>query len=211
MYEVRMRFEKLGQAAYISHLDLMKTLQRAFCRAELPVRYSQGFNPHIYLSILAPLSTGYQSVCELCDFDLEDEPDGRMLSRVNRALPAGIRALRLEERGRPVREIAYFRWEIVWGEGSAALAAQAFSRPLLVEKKSKRTANTVALADYIRDISFFNRGEKLTCQCTLRAGEKGLNPLYITEGLIKKEVLSPNVEAAYLRQEILDENGNDFL
>ena len=127
MFEARMQFEKLGPAAYISHLDLMKTLQRAFCRAQFPVRYSQGFNPHIYLSILAPLSTGYQSLCELCDFDLEEEPDGTMVSRVNQSLPAGIRVLRMEERGRSVREIAFCQWEISWREGSAVQAAQVYS------------------------------------------------------------------------------------
>ena len=210
MFEARMQFEKMGQAAYISHLDLMKTLQRAFCRAQLPVRYSQGFNPHIYLSILAPLSTGYQSLCELCDFDLEEEPDGTMVSRVNQSLPTGILSLRIEERGRPVRDIAYCQWEISWREGSAVQAAQVFSRPILVEKKSKRSTSTVALGDFIRDISFFNRGENLVCQCTLRAGDKALNPLYITEGLINEGVIAANMETMYLREEILDENGNVF-
>ena len=41
MYKVRLQFSKQGGAAYISHLDLMKTLQRSFCRAKLPVRYSK--------------------------------------------------------------------------------------------------------------------------------------------------------------------------
>ena len=70
MFKVRIKFEKNEYSAYISHLDLMNTLQRSLVRAKLPVRYTEGFNPHIYLSILVPLSTGYQSQCELADFDL---------------------------------------------------------------------------------------------------------------------------------------------
>ena len=71
MFKVRIKFEKNEYSAYISHLDLMNTLQRSLVRAKLPVRYTEGFNPHIYLSILVPLSTGYQSQCELSpDFDL---------------------------------------------------------------------------------------------------------------------------------------------
>ena len=70
MYKVRIAFQKDEPACYISHLDLMKALQRSLRRAGLPARYSEGFNPHIVLSILVPLSTGYRSRYELCDFDL---------------------------------------------------------------------------------------------------------------------------------------------
>ena len=73
MYKYRMVFEKLGCAAFSSHLDTMKTIQRTFLRAGLPVKYSNGFNPHIYLSLLLPLSTGYESLYELCDFELMED------------------------------------------------------------------------------------------------------------------------------------------
>ena len=65
MYKVRLKFEKKEYSSYISHLDLMQTLQRSLIRAALPVKYTSGFNPHIYLSILVPLSTGYQSEYDL--------------------------------------------------------------------------------------------------------------------------------------------------
>ena len=94
MFNVRIQFEKKGGAAYISHLDLMKTLQRALLRAQLPVKYTEGFNPHIYLSILVPLSTGYQSEYDLCDFGLllDSCPDD-LAERLNRALPQGLREI----------------------------------------------------------------------------------------------------------------------
>ena len=56
MFKVRFCYEKKGTAAYISHLDLIRTFQRSFLRAGLPVKYSQGFNPHIEMSIVVPLS-----------------------------------------------------------------------------------------------------------------------------------------------------------
>ena len=52
MDKLRLRFEKTGRAIYISHLDLMSTMQRAFARAELELKYSEGFNPHPLISIL---------------------------------------------------------------------------------------------------------------------------------------------------------------
>ena len=88
MFKVRIKFEKNEYSAYISHLDLMNTLQRSLVRAKLPVRYTEGFNPHIYLSILVPLSTGYQSQCELADFDLTtDTLPEDLAHRLNGVLP----------------------------------------------------------------------------------------------------------------------------
>ena len=85
MFKMRILFEKKDDAAYISHLDLMKVLQRSFCRAKLPVKYSEGFNPHICMSILSPLSTGYRSRYELCDLELTHLPGaGRSRGSVSR-------------------------------------------------------------------------------------------------------------------------------
>ena len=51
MITVRIRFEKTGEAAYISLLDLQRVFHRILKRSGLPVYYTQGFNPHIYLSL----------------------------------------------------------------------------------------------------------------------------------------------------------------
>ena len=72
MRKIRLFYKKLGRAVYISHLDLMRTLQRAFLRAGYSLKYSEGFNPHPVISILLPLSVGASSECELMDFE-EDE------------------------------------------------------------------------------------------------------------------------------------------
>ena len=45
MPDQRISFSKTGRARYISHLDLMRTFQRAFLRAEVPIRHTEGFNP----------------------------------------------------------------------------------------------------------------------------------------------------------------------
>ena len=68
MDKYRMRFSNTGRAVYISHLDLMRTITRAFLRAECRLKYSEGFNPHPNISIALPLSVGCESVCEIMDF-----------------------------------------------------------------------------------------------------------------------------------------------
>ena len=68
----RMLFEKTGSSVWISHLDLMRVFQRAFRRAGLLLKHSQGFTPRAIVSIALPLSVGMESQCELLDFELED-------------------------------------------------------------------------------------------------------------------------------------------
>ena len=64
-------FEKGETLRYIGHLDLMRAMQRALRRSGLPIRYSNGFNPHIRLSFAAPLSVGVVGLRELMEVPLE--------------------------------------------------------------------------------------------------------------------------------------------
>ena len=73
--KLRLRFEKTGRAIYISHLDLMRTMQRVFARAGLELKYSEGFNPHPQISIALPLSVGTGSLCEIMDFRLTSDTE----------------------------------------------------------------------------------------------------------------------------------------
>lgn len=58
MSKLRLLFVKEGPASYISNLDLLRTVQRAFPRTELDIRHSQGFHPHPIISIVLPLPVG---------------------------------------------------------------------------------------------------------------------------------------------------------
>ena len=73
MTTVRIFFEKCGESAYISLLDLQRVFHRMLKMSSLPVYYTQGFNPHIYLSFTCPLSLGQESLCESCEVKTEQE------------------------------------------------------------------------------------------------------------------------------------------
>ena len=86
------KFEKTGAAAYTSHLDLMRTVQRTLNRAALPVLYSQGFNPHPILSFAQALSLGQESVGEYLEAAFaEDVELTGIAPAFNAAAPAGVR------------------------------------------------------------------------------------------------------------------------
>lgn len=211
MFKVRFCFEKTGTAAYISHLDLMKCLQRSFTRAGIPVRYSQGFNPHIEMSIVVPLSTGYESRGDLCDLDLIcDELPADFADRLNCALPRGMRVLSAKQADRPVNQIAYCAYEIRFPAGDEAAMGELFASPVCMEKKSKRGSREVDLLDYIKEIAFYREDETTVCRCVLAAGNDPLNPMYLTKALKNAGLVPEDAAAHYIRTGILDENCQNF-
>lgn len=88
-------FEKSFAVRHIGHLDLMRTIQRALRRTSLPIRYSNGFNPHIQLSFAAPLSVGVVGLREVMDVPLSGEGDeAAFTAGLNAVLPASLQVLR---------------------------------------------------------------------------------------------------------------------
>ena len=69
----RVKFQKYGVMKFVGHLDIMRYFQKAFRRAELPIRYSEGFNPHQIMSFAAPLGVGITSDGEYMDVDMKVE------------------------------------------------------------------------------------------------------------------------------------------
>lgn len=207
MYKLRFCFEKNGPAAYISHLDLMKALQRSFVRAGIPVKYSQGFNPHIEMSIVVPLSTGYETRCDLCDLDLMvDELPENFVESLNAVMPWGMKVLYAGPADRPVREIACCAYEIVLPAGDTAAMKALFEQPVLLEKRSKRGRKEVDIRDYIKQLDFAAEGDKTLCRCVLTAGNDSLNPMYLTQALKNAGLVDTEAVAKYVRTGILDEN-----
>lgn len=85
-------FTKGPELRYIGHLDLMRAMQRALRRSNLPIKYSNGFNPHIRLSFAAPLSLGVVGLREMMEVPVEDGlTEEEFVTRMNGVLPACLR------------------------------------------------------------------------------------------------------------------------
>ena len=104
----RLLFEKTGSAIWMSHLDLMRLFQRAFKRAGLPLKHTQGYNPRPSVSIALPLSVGVDSVCELLDFELDglSIPCDEITERLNKTLVSGVVVHKTYDNGRKLRDLA---------------------------------------------------------------------------------------------------------
>ena len=158
----RLLFTKEGPAVWMSHLDLMRTLQRAFRRAGLMLKHSQGYSPHPELSIVMPMSVGVSSVCELADFELEagcSVPVEEIPARINPVLPEGIRVLDCYEDGKKSGKLALLRssLRLVFDNGLPTCSEDAlrelFARPaLIVEKHGKNGPVELDIAPMIREV-----------------------------------------------------------
>ena len=72
---LRIKFKKVGDLQYISHLDLVRTMQKIIVRAKLPLWYTEGFNPKPKMVFATPLSIGTESVTEFLDIRLSEHID----------------------------------------------------------------------------------------------------------------------------------------
>jgi radical SAM family uncharacterized protein/radical SAM-linked protein len=71
---VRIGYEKLGRAAFRSHLDFVRLLPRMFRRLDLPIYYTQGFHPKPDMSFGPALPLGVASLAEYLDIRLIETP-----------------------------------------------------------------------------------------------------------------------------------------
>lgn len=179
MDKLRLKFAKTGRAVYISHLDLMRTMQRVFSRAGVALKYSEGFNPHAKISILLPLGVGMHSFCEYMDFSLTKEYDLQELpERLNRFMPEGLEALEVYEA--PEKGSA-LRWISVDGYmkngRDAAFYRDFFAQSsILVTRRGKKGPRVDDIAPGIGSAAFTDTPEGVYAKLVLHAQEPTLSP-----------------------------------
>lgn len=216
----RILFEKTGNGIWISHLDLMRVFQRAFRRAGLQIKHTQGFNPHAFVSIVLPLSVGTASHCELLDFELENAEISleTLPERINRALPDGIHCLQAYEGGRKMKELTHLntRLTLEYDNGIPDAAdtaiAELFAREeILVEKRSKSGMVQQNIRPMISALTVSRQdAQQLLLEATICAQNPSLNPSLLSKAV---EVYLPQFApdfASSTRIDILDAKGVSF-
>lgn len=156
------RFEKTESVRFVSHLDIQRLFQRAFRRAQIPLAYSQGFNPHPILAFATALSVGYTSSAEWLDVKLEADMDKEEFARrVNDTLPEGFRILEVcdvDDRFPTLSAImvaADYTLQIF--DPPADLEARIeklLAAPIMVEKKTKGGMRTVDIRPMLYDYRY---------------------------------------------------------
>lgn len=212
MDKLRLRFKKTGRAIYISHLDLMKTVQRAFSRADYVLKYSEGFNPRPQLSFALPLSVGTGSVCEILDFKLKEDAElSDLPARLTAALPEGIEVTEVYE---PTRKVSEIKWLEINGimeyddrnadEMAEKLRDFYSAESIVITKRTKRGEGETDIKSAISSIEFTPVDGGVELHAFISAQEPTLNPELLTEALRQRAAeLTPDF-AKYIRLETYD-------
>lgn len=217
----RLLFTKEGRARYISHLDLMRTFQRAFTRAQIPIKHTEGFNPHPFISIALPLPLGFSSRCEILEFGLLEGTDcADVPARLNTALPEGVRVLECYPGERSMKELMWLDYELQVEASGDLPGLQAAWTELLsrdswvVEKPSKKAKSGVTDVDIpplVKEFAFTDFTEdSFVLHTVLAAQNPSLNPSFMISALCGACPQFPVSFVCYSRQEVLDAEGKIF-
>lgn len=217
----RLLFSKTGRARYISHLDLMRTFQRAFARAKIPIKHTEGFHPHPFVSIALPLSVGYSSECEILEFGLLEGTDPETVpARLTAAIPEGITVHQCYPAQRKLKELSYVNYimNFEYPEGrpqecEPAIAQLLGRESLVVEKKSnksKKGYTEVDLIPLIREWNVECQSDTMTLSMVVSAQNPGLNPELIRAAFCREYPQFAPQFVTFHRREVLDAEGNLF-
>ena len=212
----RMLFEKTGTAIWMSHLDTMRLMQRAFRRAGVILHHSQGFTPHAYVSMLLPLSVGVASACEIMEYELDT--DLRLTpEEMNAVLPEGVRVLCVYESGRKAKELTHLQAELTLvydagvPENAVRQIAQCLSaNELLVEKRTKRGMEETDIRPMLRRCEIVAGERELRLNCVVCAQNPALNPMLLVSAIERYAPEAAPDFAKCRRVEVLDADGNVF-
>ena len=194
--KVRLFFTKLDRAKYISHLDMNRCMSRAIKRAGLPVWYTGGFNPHMYLTFPLPLSLGCESVYECVDLKMTQKVDfDQMVSRLNACLPPDIQVFSAGEQKMDQKEIAWADYEICFRneDGLKEKLTSFFNQQeIKVIKKTKKGEKEIDLKPHFSLVSMEEKEGKLVAVMRFATGiELNINPtLLLDNAPFKLDVLT---------------------
>lgn len=210
-FDRRITFSKYDRAVFISHLDLMRTMQRAFKRADLPIWYTQGFNPHAYIMFPLALSLGISSDVEIMDASLtEDIPCDEVTKRLNSALPTGLKIIKTALPVNKHTAIKKAEYEIILNAAQRDFNEFISREKIEIKKKSKK--NYEKLIDIKPDIELLGinaKDEEISICVRLPAGcDLNINPSVLIEAF--SEFTGKVYTAKISRTRILDNNGEEY-
>ncbi|MDR0947330.1 MAG: TIGR03936 family radical SAM-associated protein [Ruminococcus sp.] len=215
----RAKFSKTKEAVFISHLDLVRCLTRCFRRADLPLWYTQGFTPRVYLNFPLPLSLGVEGEREFFDFAVIAEKSAVEISaaeireRLNEKLPDGLHIIDVYEPQNAVADIKSAAYEISANGDITKQFEEFINQERILSKKHTKSKGMVEI-----DIKPYINLQKITFE-TLKTYIKIILPsgstLNINAGVFVNalaEFCGVSPENFYSkRTEIFTEDGHEFV
>ena len=193
MKNIRIWFKKVDTAKYISHLDLSRCMARAIHKAKLPFWYTEGFNPHVFLTITMPISLGYSGLRESMDVKLLDEnmPYSEIIEKLNAGLPLDIRAYEITEMVMKPGEVMFSSYDIRIDSADPQVLEKEFkdliaSETILVDKKTKKGMKEIDIKPDFANAVISSDDRGVLLKVTLPSSVYGsINPRLLFEAYTK--------------------------
>lgn len=215
---VRVWFKKMGMSRYVSHLDLMRAMTRTLRRANVPLWYTEGYNPHPYITFALPLSLGMESLCESMDMRIEgDSSNEEIFEMLKGSMPPGIEITEVTDPVYDPKKIAFGEFDIFFdcegkvNEISELINDMLSKDELIVQKLGKKSGRKVLkdinFIEYVKSCSVANFGERVKVNLVLPAGSTtNINPSLLADeiqkraggiaySLVRKQLMTENMEA----------------
>lgn len=221
-FVVRLKFRKVGNLQYISHLDLQRTFNRVIKRSGIPVWYTKGFNPHMKLVFSSPLSIGTESVCEYLDLSMQGEIScEEIMQRLNRELTDELSIVDAYIAKRNFSEIAWADYTCkIFTEGASAEVAESAEKmfktsPYYMVKSTKSGDKEIDIVPLIKKIKVTYNQDLIEIKARLSATSTNfLNPqMLITAMKDRFDILSENPAVEWytvMREDLLDKDEKSF-
>ena len=212
----RIFFTKTGSSRYMSHLDLMRCMIRAMRRAGIPIWYTEGFNPHPFMTFALPLSLGISGLRESMDVRLTENMDfDEVRSRRNGARCEGIEVLSVGYPGEKATAIHSADYTVVMTvEGMTGVAlcekweAYLSQERIVVQKKNKKKQLVdLDVKPHVLAYSLTPDGQAAALTIRLPAGGGlNINPRMLLDGFAEACGVRP-ARCDVTRTEIYTESG----
>ncbi len=169
--KVRVKFSKHGAMKFVGHLDIMRYFQKAIRRAAIPIRFTEGFSPHMVMSFASPLGLGLTSDGEYMDIEVKEAiPSKEAVKRLNEVMVEGMQVLSYRQipegkASNAMSLVAYADYTVSFREGKEpagdwqeALSPFAALPSITVIKKTKKSEKEVDIKPMIRELCLTEDG-----------------------------------------------------
>ncbi|WP_026891349.1 TIGR03936 family radical SAM-associated protein [Lacrimispora aerotolerans] len=219
--KVRIKFIKHGPVKFIGHLDIMRYFQKAIRRAEIDIKYSEGFSPHQVMSFAAPLGVGLTSNGEYMDIEVNSMTDTKtMMDQLNAVMVEGISVTDchvLDERAKNAMSlVAAADYTLTFREGKEPADLESFFQGLsefmkqseiLITKKTKKGEKEVDIKTGIYELSV--DGERIFMKVSSGSADN-LKPELVMEAYYQFLGLTlPEFAFHIQREEVYGNTGDD--
>jgi len=212
---IRLKFSRKGPVSYLGHLDILRYFQKAILRAEIDIRYSEGFNPHQILSFAYPLGVSMETEGDYCDIEVNsytslDDIVDSLNSVMNEGISIVSASIVPEDQLNAMASVAMAEYKVVLSEISKLntniIETYMARDSIMIEKEGKKGA--IKEVDIKEGILELDIADNMLHMKLLSGSSLNIKPSQIIDTINKYENLDLSIQKI-IRIEIYQKTEDD--